>query len=84
MAHRLELYRRTAERIDASTDPSIVHGRAGLGPFLGEAAGPPVSGQAAGPPVSGKASGSAFGAGWDVEVSRSGFQLGGEVASSAR
>jgi pimeloyl-ACP methyl ester carboxylesterase len=66
VAHRLELYRRTAERIDASTDPSILHWRAGLSSFLGQAAGP------------------ASGAGWDVEVSRSGVQPGGEVVSSAR
>jgi PGAP1-like protein len=33
-AHRLELYRHTAERIDRSADPSLVAWRDGLAPFL--------------------------------------------------
>jgi pimeloyl-ACP methyl ester carboxylesterase len=34
VAHRLELYRHTAERIDRSADPSIEVWREGLSPFL--------------------------------------------------
>jgi hypothetical protein len=34
LAHRIELYGRTAERIDRSTDRSLRHWRAGLAPFL--------------------------------------------------
>jgi hypothetical protein len=34
LAHRSELYRSTAERIDRSSDPSIVSWRKGLTPFL--------------------------------------------------
>lgn len=34
LAHRGELYRRTAERIDASTDPTLQAWRDGMSPFL--------------------------------------------------
>jgi pimeloyl-ACP methyl ester carboxylesterase len=44
VAHRLELYQRTAARIDSSIDPSIVNWRQGLSPFL---YGPRSSGGAA-------------------------------------
>lgn len=56
-AHRLELYRRTAQRIDESSDPSIVRWRAGLAPFLDRASGP-------------NSVGVGSGAGWDVEITR--------------
>jgi hypothetical protein len=39
VAHRLELYRRTAAAVDGSADPSLVAWREGLAPFL---AGPGV------------------------------------------
>jgi len=59
LAHRAQLYQSTAERVDRSTDPSILVWRAGLAPFLDGA-----PGFAAGNPGSG--------AGWDVEISRVG------------
>jgi pimeloyl-ACP methyl ester carboxylesterase len=62
LAHRLELYRSTAERVDRSVDPSIAFWRGGLAAWL-----PPpqaASGMAGGPQVPGAA--------WDVEISRVG------------
>jgi hypothetical protein len=59
LAHRGELYRSTAERVDRSSDPSLAVWRAGLVPFLDPAPGPDT-----GTPASG--------AGWDVRINRVG------------
>jgi pimeloyl-ACP methyl ester carboxylesterase len=59
LAHRAQLYQQTAERVDRSTDPSILFWRSGLAPFVDEAHRP-----AGGNPGSG--------AGWDVVISRVG------------
>ncbi len=60
--HRADLYRLTAERIDSSTDPSLLHWRAEIAPYLTDSG---DSGESGDGPDRERAA-------WDVEISRAG------------